>query len=808
MLKNHIVIALRNMLRARVYSLINILGLAIGMAATILIVLFVQDELSYDRYHENSDWIYRVSREWLNTDGSSNLHLGHLAPPFAPLLENDFEGVVLQAVRFLGGGNPLMTTEEKKIQEERMFFADPDIFKVFSWKLIFGDPATVLSDPHSLVLTESAAQRYFGDEDPIGKTITYNNFGEQLPMKVTGLIQDVPHNSHFQFDMLCAFGTVEEVFGRENLMSNWGSNNYATYLLFPEGYDVADFEAQIPGFIDKHLGQTSSDQPQSTYNKLHLMPITDIHLYSHLDSEIEPNGDIAYVYIYTIIAVFILVIACINFMNLSTARSARRAKEVGLRKVMGAFRISLVRQFMVESVFYALIALLLSLLVIHLALPFFNNFVQKEIALDLFENQFIFVILFSIILFVGLVAGSYPALYLSSFKPASILKGGHKAVGDKVNLRSVLVVLQFFISIVLVIGVGIIEDQLQYMRTKDLGFDQSNLLILPSSGPIYEQFENVRNRLLRQPGIEGVSLASRVPSGRLLDSQGGAYEIDGEMKKIGFRVADVHIDHSYLENFGIELVAGRNFNPDLAIDSTEAFILNEIAVIQLGYENAEAAIDKKFDYGPRKGRIIGVVKDFHFESLLQPIAPIVFLITTGRHNLACIRYNPERKEEVLEHLQEQWSFLREGFPFDYFEVSESFDEQYEGEDKLATVVRWFSALAIVVAALGLFGLASFITEQRIKEIGIRKVLGATVLQVLVLLTKGFTLLVLVGFVIAAPLAYYGMDLWLEGFAYQGAIKVWPFLYAGCFALLVAWITVSFQTLRAVMANPVDALRYE
>ena len=346
------------------------------------------------------------------------------------------------------------------------------------------------------------------------------------------------------------------------------------------------------------------------------------------------------------------------------------------------------------------------------------------------------------------------------------------------------------------------------MRTKNLGFDQHNLLILPSSGPIYEQFEDVRSRLLKQPGIEAVSLASRVPSGRLLDSQGGSYEVDGEMKKIGFRVADVHIDHSYLETFGIELVAGRNFNPDLASDSTEAFILNEIAAIQLGYENAEAAIDKKFNYGSRKGRIIGVTKDFHFESLLQPIAPIVFLVTTSRHNLVSVRYNPERKEEVLDHLREQWTFLREGFPFDYFEVSENFDEQYEGEDKLATVVRWFSALAIVVAALGLFGLASFITEQRIKEIGIRKVLGASALQILVLLTKGFTLLVLLGFLIAAPLAYFGMEVWLEGFAYQGAIQVWPFLYAGCFALLIAWFTVSFQTLRAAIANPVDALRYE
>jgi len=807
MLRNYLKIAFRNISRQKAYAFINIFGLGIGMAATILILLFVQDELSYDQYHDKSEHIYRVSREWVNDKGETSLHLGHCAPPFAPLLQNDFEGIIQQAVRIGSAYSPLIVYGDKRIEESRFYLADSNVFKVFSWPMIAGNPETALKDPGSVVITASTAKKYFGDEEALGKELEFNNFGRKFPLKVTGVVADIPLNSHFTWDFMGSFATLEQAFGRENLMQNWGSNNYATYLLLPKGYDPKKLEAQIPDFLDKHLGEHQG-KIASEVNKLHLWPITDIHLYSHLDSEIEANGDIAYVYIYTIIAVFILVIACINFMNLATARSSKRAKEVGLRKVMGAFRIGLIRQFIIESILFALLGLFVAVLLVYVVLPYFNDFIGKQLTLNIFENHFAFLLMLGCVLFVGVVAGSYPAFFLSKFQAASILKGAHQSTGGILNLRSVLVVLQFFISIALIISVGIVQDQLEYVRTKDLGFNKEGVMVLPSSDELYNQFESLKTRFEQQPGIKMVTLASRVPSGRLLDSQNTIAEVDGEMKNINFRVADVHVDHDYLSALEVPFVAGRDFDKSRASDSTEAFILNEAAVRKIGWPSSEEAIGKRFEYGGRKGQIIGVTSDFHFESLHQTIAPIVFMVTNGRARSVLVRYDQKDKADVEKYLKEQWSYLRPGFPFDYFEIAQSFDEQYEGEDRLARVITWFSGLAVLIAALGLFGLASFIAERRIKEIGIRKVMGAKVGEILLLLTRGFTVLVIIALVLAVPVAYWGMNLWLNDFAYQGPIQVWPFVVAGIFALGIAWITISFQTIKAARSNPVDALRYE
>ncbi|HNP17115.1 MAG TPA: ABC transporter permease [Fulvivirga sp.] len=448
MLSNYLKIAIRNMLGQKVYSFINVFGLAVGMTATILISLYVQDELSYDKYHEKSDRIYRVSREWLNQDGESSLHLGHVAAPFGPLLKNDFEGIVLNAVRMNSSGRPLVVHGDKRFEENNFFFADADLFDVFSWKMLKGNRKTALSEPNTIVLSASAAKRYFGDEDPMGQTVTYNDFGLSQELKVTGVMEDTPHNSHFKMDMVASFHMVEMFFGgRENLMKNWGGNNYSTFIVVPEGYNIADLEAQIPGFIDKHLGENMSGAMASTTNRLHFMPLTDIHLHSHLDSEIEANGDIAYVYTYTIIALFILIIACINFMNLSTARSVKRAREVGVRKVMGAYRSSLIRQFITESVLVAFISVLLSVLLVYFLLPGFNNFSGKELTLLGTDPMFLVGLLAAVVIVVGFVAGSYPAFYLSAYQPAVVLKGSNKANNQAFSLRSILVIFQFFISI-------------------------------------------------------------------------------------------------------------------------------------------------------------------------------------------------------------------------------------------------------------------------------------------------------------------------------------------------------------------------
>ncbi|WPP48466.1 ABC transporter permease [Catalinimonas niigatensis] len=809
MLKNHIKIALRNLIRHKQTTLINIMGLAVGMAACILILLFVQHELSYDRYHENADRIYRISREWHNEDGETNLHLGHLAPPFAPMLANDFPEAIEQAVRMVRDDRGVALAYEEGdvlMEEDQLFFAEPSIFQVFSFPLVQGDPKTALTAPNSIVLTESAAQRYFGDQDPLGKVLTYAN---TLDLKVTGITADVPANTHFHFDMLVSFATLENYLGKEEMTANWASNYMSTYLLLAEGYDPQTLASRFPDFMDRHIALSADGTPASEVDFLHLWPLADIHLYSHLDSEIEDNGSISYIYLYTIIAFFLILIACINFINLSTARAGRRAKEVGVRKVMGAARSSLIRQFLSESVLIALFSLMAALLLVELTLPFFNVFVGQQLSVSILENTFVAVLLFTIVLVVGVVAGSYPAFFLSSFLPARILKSGFVPRSKHANFRSGLVVLQFTISIILIIGVFTIEKQLDYVKNKPLGFNRENLLVLPVNETINQQYEQLKARLVRQPGISDVTLSSRVPSGSLLDAQRGNAEVYGEIKNINFRLAEVHVDHDFLNAFQLALIAGRDFDIDRSSDSTEAFILNETAVRRIGWTSPEDAVGKKINYGMRQGYVIGVVQDFHFESLHQPISPIVFQITTGlRPHRLVVRLDDTANDEALGYLKEQWDYLMPGFPFNFYTVSERFDKQYTKEDKLSQVVLLFSGLALFIAALGLIGMASFVAEQRTKEVGIRKVMGASVSQILLLLTRGFSKLVLIAFLLACPLAYFLMSRWLTNFAYYDTLGIGIFLMAGTIALLVAWITVGSQTVRAAIRNPVESLRDE
>ena len=717
MFKNYLKIAWRNLRKNLSYSFINIFGLALGMAVSIMILLYVQDELSYDKYHENSDQIYRVSREWFNENGETSLHLGHVAPPFGPLLEEDFEAV-REAVRFFQI-NPLVKYLDKAVVEDRFFFADADLFKVFSWEMLEGDPATALTYPDGIVLSQSTARKYFGSEDAMGKSMEIEIDGMTLQFQVRGIVQNIPENSHFQFDFLASMQPVVQYYGgMEQFMSNYGSNNFATYLLLPETYDPQTLQAQLPDFIDKHMGTNNEGIPASEGTQLNLWPLTDIHLHSHLDSEIEANGNIEYVYIYTAIAIFILLIACINFMNLSTARSAKRAVEVGLRKVVGADRKSLIRQFIGESVFLAIIAMMIAILLVELALPWFNNFIDKDLSLNLFTNYHLFGLV-GLVLLVGLIAGSYPAFFLSGFEPSSVLKGTFKASGIHRKFRSVLVVSQFTISVALIVCMGIVYNQLEFMQNKDLGFDKDNVVTLPVSNQITSNVRSYREQLLQHPGIINVSEASRVPSGRLLDSQDGMAEVNGQLQDINNRIADIHVSHNFMETFGIKLAAGRNFNFDLASDSAEAFILNESAVETIGWDSPQQAIDKEFHYGGRRGRVIGVVQDFNFESLHQRIAPIVFLIPDDRISQVAVKVVANKREEVLAFLKDRWAVWRPDYPFTYSFVEESFNEQYASERRLGNIFGYFSLLAVIIASLGLFGLASFTAQQRIKEIGIR-----------------------------------------------------------------------------------------
>ncbi len=804
MFKNYLKIALRNLLKYKGYSLINILGLAVGMASCILILLYVHDELSYDQHHEKAEQIYRVTREWFNSDGSSSLHLGHVAPPIGPLLKNDFSDI-RQMVRITDGNNPLIRHQDKVFQEDRFYFADPNIFEIFTLPLFKGDPQNALADPNSVVLTSAMAQKYFGDEEPLGQVL---NLDGRADLKVTGVMQEVPANSHFHFDFLGSMKLLEQVFGDDEF-KNWGSNNYATYLLFPQNYAVENFKKAIPDFIGRHHPDGKEAIPKTT---LHLQRLTDIHLHSQLDSEIEANGNIVYVYIFSAIAFFLLLIACINFMNLATARSANRAKEVGLRKVVGAERQQLIKQFLGETVFMALIALLLAVVLVEAALPKFNAFAGKELAL---RSQGIFFILASLLgvtLFVGIVAGSYPAFFLSHFQPLAVLKG-QKIGSTRSRFRSVLVVFQFAISIILIVGMGIVYNQLEYCRNKNLGLNKEQIVVLPADQNIVRRYPDIRNQLLQHPQIAGVAASKRVPSGRLLDSSGGSV-IDGEKSEpLDFRIANVRVDHSFIETYGIQMAAGRNFSTEFPTDSTEAFILNETAVKKIGWPSPEAAVGKPFQYGNRRGRVIGVVKDFHYESLHQPITPIILLIAPQSFNSISVKIRAAQTADIaatLDFLKQKWQEYRPNFPFQYSFIDERYEQLYQSEHRLGQIFGTFSLLAVFIACLGLFGLASYTAEQRTKEIGVRKVLGASLGNIVLLLSKDFARLVAVATLFSWPIAYFAMSRWLQEFAYRINInhQLATFLLAALLAFAIALLTVSFQAIKAAMTNPVEALRYE
>ena len=797
MLKNYLKTAIRNISKYKAFSFINLLGLAIGMACCILILLYVQDELSYDRFHENADRIYRVSREWFNEDGTSNLHLGQVAPPIGPLLLNDFPDIV-EAVRLSTPGRMLVSHGDKHFLEENVIFAEENFFKVFTFPLVQGDPDTVLKDPFKVVITEEMATKYFGDDKPIGKTLKFEN---QIDAIVTGVVKKAPTNSHFHFDVIGSFASIEQMFGQRELQ-NWGSNNYATYLLMPENYPIQKLAVQMDGFMERHLGK----QPFRRH-ALHLWRVTDIHLHSHLDSEIEANSDIVYVYIFSAIAFFILLIACINFMNLSTARSSVRAREVGMRKVVGAHRMHLIRQFLSESILLALIALVIAVVLVKIALPLFSGFVDRDLSLSLTGDLGVLARLLLIALIVGIVAGSYPAVFLSSFRPVAVLKGTQGPSARGSIFRTVLVVFQFAISIILIISVGTVYKQLVYSWTKQLGFNQEQVVVLPTNDIIRSRYESIRTQLLSLPDVINVAASKRVPSGRLLDSSSARLISGTSVQPVNFRLASMRIDYDFIPTYEIEMAAGRTFSREFSTDTQEAFIINETAAQKIGW-TPEEAVGQSFQYGSRKGKIVGVVKDFHFESIHQMISPIVFEIDPSNYGQISVRLRPENIPQTMAAIENMWSEYRRNYPFDYYFIDERFDQLYQSEEKLAQIFGVFSILAILIACLGLYGMASFTAEKRTKEIGIRKALGAPVGNIMFLLSKEFTKWVLVANVIAWPVAYLVMRRWLHSFAYRIDIGIELFLIAGVMAFWISILTISFQVIRAALNDPADALRYE
>lgn len=809
MFKNYLKVAWRNLIRQKIYSFINIAGLAIGLTACIMISLYVLDEFSYDRHHTHADRIYRLTRDFKAEDGEVSLHLGHVASPFGPLLREDFPDMEAVARTFQ---TKLLVSDEpkqKSFTEPNAFVVEPEIFDIFSIKMVKGDGRKALAEPFTMLLSDRAANKYFPGEDPVGKVLKVQN---KYLIKVAGIFETFPRTSHLHPEILQSFSTLEDpsVYGKENLQTAWGNDAFGTYVLLPQKYPAEKLQAQFPAFLDRHLSATGrfGNQKPSAATSLYLQKVTDIHLKSNLDSETEPNGDLKSVLIMAAVAGFILLIACINYINLCTARSTSRAKEIGIRKVAGAHQQTLIGQFLVESVVVAVLATLLAMGLTEVLLPWLNALTGKEMTLSFLANPLHLTILLVLPLAVGLLAGLYPALYLSKFQPMVVLKGSLSSTAKNPLLRKTLVVTQFAISISLVIATAVISKQLDFMQSTSLGFDKEHVVILNYNRTLAEQYEAFKQDLLRSSNIKKVGKSLSVPSERLLNSLEAKVQKGDSMAATGITMKFVAVDEDVFDTYSIKMAAGRNFLKGSVSDSS-GYILNESAVKKVGWANPQEAVGKPFQYGNRRGQVIGVVKDLHFESLHQEISPMVFVIPDidSYENKIGVRITGNT-QAALAHIENTWKKFAPQRPFEYRFLDEMYGELYQAEQLKKQLFTIFSGIAIFIACLGLFGLASYTAEQRTREIGIRKVLGSSVQDIMLLLSKDFALLVVIAIVLATPVAWYGMSKWLEDFAYRVSIDWSIVVFTGLLAMVIALLTVSFHAAKAAMMNPVKALRSE
>ncbi len=817
MLTNYLKVALRSLSRHKLTAIINILGLGLGMACCILIFLFVQDELSYDRHHSKADRIYRATRSFHSAEGEVNLHLSRVAPPIGPLLKNDF-GQIEAVARTINFGIVVGLEENGELKmmnsEQNLFIVEPALFDIMDIPVISGDPAKSLERPFTVMLSKKTALRYFNTTDVIGKRLRANN---QFDLDVTGVYEDFPDQSHWHPEFMVSFSTMNDdnVYGRVGLETNWGNNAFGTYLLLQPGADAKTIELQLPDFMNRHFGNFAKtnfgappDFEASKVTTLYLQKLTDIHLRSHLDDEIEPNGNINNVYMMSVIGAFIILIACFNFINLSTARATKRGKEVGLRKVAGAFRFQLVTQYLTESVLIAAFALLLAIALSTAGLEWLNGFTNKNLSLTTGLKPSFIGGLVGFAIVIGIIAGVYPAFVLSGFRPAVSLKGAQSGSRASLALRRTLVVAQFAISVILVIATLLTFQQLNYLNNRSLGYNREMVVTLPNFPELNNNFDAFYNEATRSNEILDVSRSSRIPTGRLLDSFGNVRILkDDSLTTSPVSLKTICIDETFFDTYDIRMVTGRNFSKNIVTDDSLAFIINEAAAREFGWENPKDHINEDVQYAGVRGKLVGIVSDFHFESLHQPIVPMIFL-NSNRYNVVSVKINSGSRREAIERLEQLWKSFVPSRPFSFQFLSENYQALYDAEQKQSTLFTTFSLLAIFIACLGLLGLATFNATQRIKEIGIRKVLGATIPQILGLLSKETVILILVANAIAWPVAWYFMNEWLNTFAYHININVFVFAIAALLAVLLAIVTVSIQSFRAAAANPAQTLKYE
>ena len=794
MLTNYFKIAWRNIRRDRFYSLINILGLTIGITCGLLLLLYVTDELSYDRYHKNADRIYRVVTE-IHEPDKINHWVGIQAPAVKTMKEK--YPAIENYVRFFPNGTLTFRQGEQRFTEERIFGADASVFNIFTYPFIQGDPKTALQAPGSIVLTQKLAQKFFGTTNALGKTLRTN---DTIAYQVTGVMEDVPKNSQFRFDALTSLNT------QQRQANDWGGFYVPSYVLMAKNADPKTIESKSPQLYDAYM--SSIFKRMGITVAYQLQPLTSIHLHSKFDE--ETNGDIGYVYTFGAVAFFMLLLASINYMNLATARSARRAKEVGLRKVMGSVRGALIRQFLSESVLMTLLALLVSIAMVWAMLPFFNTVSGKEIAISQLAQPHFLAIGLGIVVFTGFVSGSYPAFYLSAFEPAAVLKGATKG-RESSFFRKALVVTQFSVSLVMLICTWIVFQQLDFMQNQNMGYDREQVLTINYRGnQPRSQYKAFRRRLLANPSIQKVAT-----SGNAVSNIGGrvilGVESNTGMKDMAFK--PMAIDHNYLNTVGIKLIAGRDFSEKTPADTSNSVLVNETTVKRMGWTNPlgkkiiPGGLPQKGQTSPSTAQVVGVVKDFHQQSLYNAIEPLV-LFYSPVLAVTHIKIAAQDADKTLAFIKQQWAETYPDKLFAYSFLDQDFESAYHADQLRGQIFTTFSALTILIACLGLFGLATFTTEQRVKEIGVRKVLGASVSGLVVLLSKDFTKLVLLSFPIAIPIAWYAMHQWLQSFPYKTAIHWWVFGAACLLTLVICWATVMYQSIKAALMNPVKSLRSE
>jgi putative ABC transport system permease protein len=810
MFKNFLKVALRNLWKNKAFSAMNIAGLSVGLAVCVLIVLYVKDELSYDRYNDQSENIYRLDAD-LSFNGTG--FVSAVTPaPLAPTLMKDYPQIV-QYTRLRNYGDILIRKGNQNIPNHNAIFADSTFFRIFSIPMIAGNRLTALNEPNSIVIDETTAKKYFNSVDVIGKTLYVDN---SVNCKITGVIKDFPPQSHFHFSYI---RPMHDTYHDDQ--SDWLSNNYGSYVLVRPGVSKASLQHAVDGVINNYLFRqldqflhVNANDLKNTGNHFiyPVMPLRDIHLHSNKSYEYEANGNITYVFIFSIIAIFILLIACVNFMNLSTARSANRAKEVGIRKVAGAPRSNLITQFLIESILTSFFSLVLAIAIAALLLPLFNQLAGKQMSVWTLVSTWLLPVLIALIVVVGCIAGSYPAFYLSSFQPVQVLKGGIAKGFKSSRLRSGLVVFQFFISISLIIGTIVIYNQLNYIRSREIGYNRDQVLVINNAGALDKKIKAFRQDLLKISGVQAASIAGSLPTESGYNSNGWFKDAGLDAKQVNI-MTDFYVDQNYIPTLGMQMTAGRNFSTDFLTDSS-AIIINETAARFLGFKNPlnenlyrPSGYASNGGFLPKAFHIIGVVKDFNFNSMHDKVGPLIIELSENYGRIA-LRINTKNIPALISEAESKWNSMGAGQPFSYSFLDADFNKVYDADLRTGKLFTTFAIFAIFIACLGLFGLVTYAAEQRIKEIGVRKVLGASVGEIVAMISKDFIKLVVIASVIAFPVAWWMMNKWLQSFAYRISISWWVFALAAFLTIAIALITVSSQAIKAALANPVKSLRTE